>query len=164
MQEAVIKFGLDWHLLIAQAINFGILLFILWKFLYRPILNILDKRRSKIEEAQNFVEQITQEKEALDAKTSQIIEQARIESEKIMENAKKIAITESNNILEKANNASNQMLEKAKEEIEQEKQKMLKDVQQYIGELALQIARKVVFSSQINESAYKDAMHETLKR
>ena len=48
--ELLHKLGIDWRLLIAQLINFSVLLFVLYKFLYHPILNILEKRRKQIEE------------------------------------------------------------------------------------------------------------------
>lgn len=49
MQELLHNFGIDWKILLAQAVNFGILLFVLWKFAYRPILGVLKERREGIE-------------------------------------------------------------------------------------------------------------------
>lgn len=42
-------FGIDWRLLLIQAVNFGVLMLALWAFLYKPLLKLLDERRSKIE-------------------------------------------------------------------------------------------------------------------
>lgn len=49
MSELIRHFGIDGKLLLAQAVNFGVLLFILWKFAYRPILAMLRERREGIE-------------------------------------------------------------------------------------------------------------------
>ncbi len=56
METFVEKFGIDWKLMIAQLINFGIVFFILRAFAYKPILKLLDKRRQKIEEGLAFAE------------------------------------------------------------------------------------------------------------
>ncbi len=48
MQELLHNFGVDWRLLLAQAVNFFVLLAILWKFVYTPILGIFRKRREDI--------------------------------------------------------------------------------------------------------------------
>lgn len=48
MQELLHNFGIDWRLLIAQAVNFFVLLFVLWKFAYQPVLNVFRKRREDI--------------------------------------------------------------------------------------------------------------------
>lgn len=50
MSELFSKLGLDWHLLIAQAANFLVLLLVLYFALYKPLLKVLKTRRAKIEE------------------------------------------------------------------------------------------------------------------
>jgi len=48
MQELFSAFGVTWSLLIAQAVNFGIVLVALWYFLYKPVLAMLEKRREEV--------------------------------------------------------------------------------------------------------------------
>jgi F-type H+-transporting ATPase subunit b len=50
MDQLFSAFGIDWKLLIIQALNFGLLLIVLSYFLYKPILKIIDERREKIAE------------------------------------------------------------------------------------------------------------------
>lgn len=48
MSELFSAFGVKWSLLIAQAVNFGIVLIALWYFLYRPVLAVLEKRQKAV--------------------------------------------------------------------------------------------------------------------
>lgn len=48
MSDLIRNFGVDWRLLLAQAVNFFVLLFVLWKFAYAPILVLFKKRRDDI--------------------------------------------------------------------------------------------------------------------
>jgi len=48
MSDLLGSFGIDWRLLIMQAVNFGVLLAALTYFLYKPVLKVLDERRAKI--------------------------------------------------------------------------------------------------------------------
>jgi F-type H+-transporting ATPase subunit b len=48
MEEITKVFGIDWRLFIIQAINFGLVVFLLSKFLYKPILNVIEERRKII--------------------------------------------------------------------------------------------------------------------
>lgn len=48
MHQLFAAFGIDWHLLIAQAVNFGIVLVALWYFLYKPVLAVLEKRQETV--------------------------------------------------------------------------------------------------------------------
>ena len=50
MAELAEQLGLDWKLLLSQAVNFLLLLFLLRKFAYLPLLKILKERRARIEE------------------------------------------------------------------------------------------------------------------
>lgn len=56
MQTFIEKFGIDWKMMLAQLINFGIVFFILRAFAYKPILKLLDNRRKKIEDGLAFAE------------------------------------------------------------------------------------------------------------
>jgi F-type H+-transporting ATPase subunit b len=50
MEGLITNFGVDWKLLLAQVVNFAILFFLLKKFAYKPILDVLRKRKGEIEE------------------------------------------------------------------------------------------------------------------
>ena len=58
--------GIDWNKLIAQMISFGILLYVLWRFAYKPVLDILEKRRDKVEESLKNAEKIKHEVERIE--------------------------------------------------------------------------------------------------
>jgi len=49
MEELISTFHIEWQLIIAQLVNFAIVLFVLWKFAYNPILKTLNDRTKKIE-------------------------------------------------------------------------------------------------------------------
>ena len=59
MQELITKLGIDWKFLIAQIVNFLVLLFVLYKFAYGPILAMLEKRQKKIEKGLKDAEAAT---------------------------------------------------------------------------------------------------------
>ena len=51
--------GIDGRILLAQLFNFAILVFILWRFAYKPVLNILEERRLKVEKSLDDAEAAT---------------------------------------------------------------------------------------------------------
>lgn len=48
MSQLFAAFGINWHLLIAQAVNFAIVLVALWYFLYKPVLSVMEKRQKAV--------------------------------------------------------------------------------------------------------------------
>lgn len=56
MGELFSTFGINGKLLLMQSVNFGLLLLVLWKFVYRPVLTMIDERREKIAEGVRIAE------------------------------------------------------------------------------------------------------------
>ena len=56
MGQTLQTLGIYWPKLVAQMINFAIVLFVLWKFAYRPVLALLEDRRRRIAEAMENAE------------------------------------------------------------------------------------------------------------
>ncbi len=102
MSDLLVSFGIDWKLLIIQAINFGVLLIALTYFLYKPVLNVLDERRKKIEQG---VLDAAQAKKALDEaseESSKIIGEATGKASEIIASAKQTAEEKEKEILAQA--------------------------------------------------------------
>lgn len=61
MEQFATQFGIDWKLMIAQLINFAVILFVLRAFVYKPILKLLDERKKRIEDGLTFAEKAKSE-------------------------------------------------------------------------------------------------------
>src|SRR5687767_4684205 len=118
--ELVKEFGIEPVLLVAQVVNFLIILYILKRYLYKPILTVLEKRKEEIkigiknaEDAQKLLAK-TQEEE----KT--ILKNAQTQANKIIEEAKEQAIVLSQETETRIKKQTESMIREAKEQIAQE--------------------------------------------
>ena len=82
------KLGIEPSLLLAQIINFSIIVVVLTKFLYKPILAMLAKRKKEIEEGLLITERLRLEEEKLGARREKLLNEARKEARVILEDAK----------------------------------------------------------------------------
>jgi F-type H+-transporting ATPase subunit b len=134
----------DLGLLLWNLIAFLILLFILRKFAWKPILNSLKTRETSIAESLATAEkvkaemaQLKSENEALLAKAreerAQMLKEARDTKDKIINEAKEQAKTEANKIISDAHAA-----------IQQQKMAALTDVKNQVGNLVIEVAEKVL--------------------
>jgi len=89
MQELFAAFGINWKLLLIQAINFGLLLLVLWYFLYRPVLSMIDERRKKIAEGVENAEEAERKLAAAKGEGEDIVGRAVREGEEIVSQARK---------------------------------------------------------------------------
>ncbi len=118
--EILGKIGIDVKLLAAQIVNFGLLLWILKRFLYKPILERIEKDEKELNEA-------LAEKESLEKDKDAFVEQQKKESGEAHDEAKKI-IAEAEEISEK-------IKEKAQKEAEKEKEATIKQIHSRLKEL-----------------------------
>jgi len=86
--EALSKLGINLTALIAQGVNFGLLFLILWKFLYKPILKMLNARTEKVEASLVQAEKINKEYEDIERQKEKLLEKAKAEAAKIVEDAR----------------------------------------------------------------------------
>src|SRR3989338_4953323 len=121
--EALANLGIDWKLFLAQAVNFLILLFILRRYAYRPMLEFLEKRSDRIEKG---LKDARHEAKAL-------IEAAEISAKK--RDAERLAETELK---------TKRFLEEARTKIEDEKKKSIAEVKQEIAEVVTVAVEKVL--------------------
>ena len=125
-------FGVQPVLLAAQVVNFLILLFILKKLLYGPILEVLEKRKQLIAKTIKNAEESERIYQEASEKAERIIANAADQSQKMLDETKKMG-TE---ILEKAN-------QEALKIVEAEKEELIQHVKENIGDLVLAILKKV---------------------
>lgn len=83
------KIGIDWHLLVAQVVNFGLLVWLFRRFVYRPLLQGMSS--SDLEEAERGMASIKQEREKAGNERDHILTEAKSRSAEMVEEAEVIA-------------------------------------------------------------------------
>ena len=144
MSELFSKLGIDWKLLIAQIVNFLVLLFVLWKFAYGPIIAMLEKRQKKIEKGLKDAEDAHKKLEESADMQKEIFKYARIEAKDIVEKAHMQAEKSKSEIAVEAKLQSEKIITDAKAQIEQEKQKTIVEIKSEIGGLVAAATEKIV--------------------
>ena len=127
---AVVIFVIFWYLII--------------KFAFRPIVNALEDREGKIQEALDKAKKTNEEMERLQADNEKLLAQAREERSKILNEAKGVSDKIIQEAKDKAKQEAAEIVEKAMVEINAQKTQALSEVKNVVGNIALEIAEKVV--------------------
>ena len=144
MQDTLQSLGIYWPKLIAQIVNFGIVLFILWKFAYRPVLKILEERRQRVTEAMKNAEHAKAELAKADAARQEILNQANAQATKLIEEARAAAARVQEQETQKAIAAAKDIVDKARQATEVEHARMLADLRREVGRLVVATTGRVV--------------------
>ncbi|MDD5489734.1 MAG: F0F1 ATP synthase subunit B [Candidatus Moranbacteria bacterium] len=162
MSELLTKLGIDWKLLIAQIVNFLVLLFILWKFAYGPVLAMLEKRQKKIEKGLADADEAHKKLAESEEKQKQILRKAREDAKGIVENARLQAEKSKAEIAVEAKAQAEKIISGARIEIETEKAKSIAEIKSEIGGLVVAATEKII-GEKMDERKDKELVEKSLK-
>ncbi|MDD2434015.1 MAG: F0F1 ATP synthase subunit B [Bacilli bacterium] len=134
--------GLDLRILLAQLLNFAILMWVLRRFAYRPVFKILEERRSKVNKGLDDAELAANKLEEAEAQNKQILLEARQESKKILEQAQAKAELKQEEIIAKAEAEIGVIMEKERAKIALEKSKSLSQLREEVSALVMLSLKK----------------------
>jgi F-type H+-transporting ATPase subunit b len=137
-------FGVDWTHFLAQVASFCIVCFVLYRFAYRPVLKMLELRRQQIAQGLANAEQIKAELARTEAQRQDVIAQANVQANKLIEEARAAALRLRELETQKAIAAAEDIVAKAREAAAQEHAGMLADLKREIGGLVVQTTATVV--------------------
>jgi F-type H+-transporting ATPase subunit b len=147
----------DIGLVFWTTICFVILLFILGKFAWKPILAAVHERENSIESALLKAEAMKEEMARMTSENENLLKQARAERDSILSEARKVKEQIINDAKEAANAEGSKMIEKARIEINSQKAIAMADVKNQVASLSLEIAEKVL-RKQFEDAGKQDAL------
>ncbi|MFA5872007.1 MAG: F0F1 ATP synthase subunit B [Parcubacteria group bacterium] len=162
MSELLTKLGIDWKLLVAQIINFLVLLFVLYKFAYRPLLAMLEKRTKKIEQGLKDAELSHKQLEESEKRQAEVLHKARLEAKDIVEKAREQAEKGRSEIVAESKTQSDKLISDARAQIEQEKQKMFSEIKSEIGGLVVAATEKII-DEKLSSEKDKNLIEKVIK-
>lgn len=138
------KIGIDFSVLVFQVVNFLILVWVLKKFLYKPILDMIDKRQKEIDEGLKLKDSLKTERDKISNERDQILKEAREESQLLIESKKKEAQKVYENLLKEGREEKKKIVEQGYKEIESQRLEVENKLQKETVELAVNILEKVL--------------------
>lgn len=144
MEEIARVFGINWELLLAQSVNFAVLLLALWYFLYRPVMRMIDARREKIEEGVQNAEAAERRLEEIEGEREEIVSSATREADEIVAASKERAQQQANSIVTDAATRAESVMEAASQQAEEAKAAALRESQDEIAKTSLLAAEKIL--------------------
>lgn len=149
----LIKPGLG--LIFWMLISFGILLFILGKYAWKPITKALKEREQTIDSALHAADKAKEEMEKLKFDNKVLLKEAKEDRDAILRDARKVRDKIIDEARDKANDEANRIVENAKERIENEKMAAMTDLKNQIASLSIDIAEKILQKELSDEQKQK---------
>ena len=159
IKEGLLK--VDPGLLLWTIITFLVLLLILWKTAWKPIVEALDSRAEGVSDDVEKARQARLESEEMLAQHKEMIDNARAEARAVIDDSKAQAEKVKSEIIEKANQQAGVLLAKAKQEIDLAKEKVISEIHAEVVNLSTEIASKII-SRNLNPGDQSSIVKEAL--
>ena len=142
-QQIFDTFGVNWPLFISQCIAFLIVAFLLKRFAYQPVLEMLEQRRQKIAEGMENADKIKAELAETQTERDKVMAEANAKAEKLIADAKEAAkqVGETEGL--RAVKQAEEIIRKAREATEADRERMLSELKAEIGRLVVETTAKV---------------------
>lgn len=156
----------DYGLLFWMVLSFSIVLFILKKFAWKPIMTALKEREKSIEGALRSAEKAKLEMAKLQADNEKILAEARLERDKLIKEARQMKEKIIEDAKALAQSEGQKMIESARQSINSEKKAAIKEIKDQVAMLSVQIAEKLIkdkLADNSNQSDYIDKLLKDIK-
>jgi F-type H+-transporting ATPase subunit b len=136
--------GVNWKLFIAQIINFGIILLVLWKWVFGPVAKGLQARTDKIEKSLNDADRIETEKKEFENWRTQELSKVKIQASEIITSAQLEANKAKQTIAEQTKEEQQKLIDQAKHQIESDKNKSISEAKTELANLVTNATEKIL--------------------
>ncbi|NQV11868.1 F0F1 ATP synthase subunit B [Candidatus Uhrbacteria bacterium] len=137
------QFGLSGSLFAAQLINFMIVMLVLWKFAYKPLLKLMQDRTEKIEQGLKHADEMEQRINELENDKEKVMAAARTEAKGIVAEAAEIAEKKRTETVANAKSEVEKVVATGKTQIAAQKEQMMAELKDEISALVVEAAKKV---------------------
>ena len=145
-----------------MTVSFGIVLFLLTKYAWKPIMLSLKAREESIQDALDAAKKAREEMQALTVDNERLLNEARVERDKILREAREAKESIINEAKNKANIEADRLIAIAREAIENQKMAAITDLQNSVAAMSIEIAEKVLRHELANDEKQKALMNNLL--
>lgn len=159
MEQFIETFHIDWKLMIAQVLNFGLVFLALYLLAIKPVKNLIANRTTEIEQGLEDAKKHAELLEKSEAEYMEIIAQAKNEAHHLWKQSKTEAESMRAQMIEQTQKDIDSMLEKGKKNLEAEKVRIFDEARKEIADLVILSTEKILNSkvdTHLNEKIIKE--------
>lgn len=142
--DALAQLGIDWKLLLAQVVNFGILLFILKRYAYQPMLQLMDERSARIEQGLKDAEAAEKRLRSVEEEEKKILAGARQQAKELLVETDKAAKERDALKLSETEARVKKLFSDAETKLEDDRTRMIEDAKRELSETVMLAVEKLL--------------------
>ncbi|MCC7370370.1 MAG: F0F1 ATP synthase subunit B [Chloroflexi bacterium] len=161
MSGVLTTLGIDGYAFLWHTLNFIVLIGLLYKFLYTPVVGLLDERTRKIEESLAAAERAQAEVARADRERDELLTNTRREIQEMMATAQQVAERIQSEARTTASTEAQRIIETARQEADAERAQAMAELRREVASLAVQAAERII-SRNLDDQAQRQLVDEFL--
>jgi F-type H+-transporting ATPase subunit b len=142
--EIISKLGINVGLLIAQIVNFLIVMGVLTYLVYKPLLRLIDARRDRVRKSMEDAERIEEQMQKIEEEKTRALTKIDKEAGDILNDARKRGEAARQELITAAQREADELLAKARKQIEEERNKVFDEVEKSITTMIIRMTQKIL--------------------
>lgn len=155
-------YEIEWVNAAYQIVAFGVLLMLLKKFAFGPIMDMMEKREQHVADQIASAEKNRKDAEKYLAEQREAIQGARQEAKEIVENSKKMSDQQASDVLATARKEAERMKQSALADINTEKEQAISALREQVSTLSVLVATKII-EKELDEKEQEKFIQDTIK-
>lgn len=156
-------FGIRPDLFIAQLFNFILVLLVLWRFAYKPIMKMLDEREKRIAKSIKDAEEIGKRLKEVEDERENILQNSRIEAQAIVEKAMHETEERKKEMIDAAKREVERVIVRGKDQLAEERDAMMLEMRKEIIDVAIRAAAKIALEK-VDEKKSQSLAEEVVRK
>jgi F-type H+-transporting ATPase subunit b len=156
-------FGLNGSMFAAQLVNFLLVLFVLWKFAYKPIIRMLEEREAKIQKSVADAEMVEARVKEFEVEREALLAAARKEAQEIVTAAVAQSDARKVEMIDAAKREVERVIAKGKQQLIVDKEAMLHEVRKDMVDIAVKAAARILHTG-LDEAKSKSLAEEVVRK
>lgn len=155
--------GLNAKIFLAQLINFAVVLLVLWRFAYKPIVKLLEERQSKIDKSVKDAEAIEVRMKGMDSEHAEMMKKAKADAQKVVDEAMAAADDRKAEMIDKAKREVERVIMQGKAQLQAEREAMVREARKELVDVALAATKKII-GEEMNEKKSASLAEEVVRK
>lgn len=136
--------GINWKMLLGQIVNFLVILYLLKRFVYKPFLQVLKERKSKIENGLKFAEEADEKSKKAEIEKNQILKEAWNKASETIKEGEKKGVLKTQEIIGQAQKEKERILKEAENQAKMEIEEMKQGQRGQMINLSMELAERIL--------------------
>ncbi len=144
MTEIINTFHVDWHIIVAQLVNFALVVGVLWYFAFKPLAKTMTERTNRIEQGLRQADEAAKRLSQADEEYQEVVIKAKKEAQQLIQQAQTLAEQRRGEVITKTKAETKKIVEASKQQLAIERERLVEQTRSELSDIVALATEKII--------------------